>query len=57
MMIRANGSYLDYDGDLIIEKQSKLFKDISLVAGNYSYADILPLTNTKFQSLFCWRYS
>lgn len=51
MMIRANGSYLDYDGDLVIEKQSKLFKDISLVAGNYSYADTLPLTNNNKEIL------
>lgn len=51
MMIRANGSYLDYDGDLVIEKQSKLFKDISLVAGNYSYADTLPLTSNNKEIL------
>lgn len=51
MIIKANGEVLDYDGDLVIEKQAKLFKDLGVVAGDYSYSDILPGTNKNRKAL------
>lgn len=37
MMIKANGEYLDFNGDIEIESQIKLFEDIESVNGDYSY--------------------
>lgn len=37
MMIKANGEYLDFNGDIEIESQVKLFEDIESVNGDYSY--------------------
>lgn len=38
MMIKANGEYLDFQGDITLEKQIKLFEDISSTDGDFSYA-------------------
>lgn len=37
MMIKANGEYLDFNGDIEIESQIKLFETPELSAGDYSY--------------------
>lgn len=49
MMIKANGEYLDFDGEIEIEKQIKLFEDISTADGDFSYAFEIPKTinNTR----------
>lgn len=36
-MIKANGEYLDFNGDIEIESQIKLFEDIESVNGDFSY--------------------
>ena len=38
MMIKANGEYLDFDGDIEIESQIKLFEEIETANGDYSYS-------------------
>lgn len=45
MMIRANGEYLDFDADIEIESQVKLFDDIGTSNGDFSYSFTLPKTN------------
>lgn len=37
MMIKANGEYLDFNGDVEIESQIKLFEEISTSNGDFSY--------------------
>lgn len=37
MMIKVNGEYLDFDGDIEIESQIKLFEEISTSNGDFSY--------------------
>lgn len=37
MMIKANGQYLDFTGDIEIESQVKLFEEIATSNGDYSY--------------------
>jgi len=38
MMLKANGEYLDFSGDIEIERQSKLFEAFSETLGDFSYA-------------------
>lgn len=49
MMIKANGEYLDFDGEITLEKQIKLFEDISTADGDFSYSFEIPKTinNTR----------
>lgn len=49
MMIKANGDYLDFDGEITLEKQIKLFEDISTADGDFSYQFEIPKTinNTR----------
>lgn len=49
MMIKANGEYLDFDGEITLEKQIKLFEDISTADGDFSYQFEIPKTinNTR----------
>lgn len=37
MMLKANGDYLDFNGDIEIESQIKLFEEISTSNGDFSY--------------------
>ena len=37
MMIKANGEYLDFNGDIEIESQIKLFEEIDKSSGSFSY--------------------
>lgn len=37
MMIKANGEYLDFNGDIEIESQIKLFEDLNTSNGDFSY--------------------
>lgn len=51
MMIRVNDEYLDFDGDIEIEVQIKLFEKIQTSNGDYSYSFDLPTTNHNFKLL------
>ena len=49
MMIKVSNEFLDFDDEIEVEKQIKLFEDISTTDGDYSYAFDLQKTlhNTK----------
>ena len=49
MMIKVSNEFLDFDDEIEVEKQIKLFEDISTTDGDYSYAFELQKTlhNTK----------
>lgn len=50
-MIRVNEEYLDFDGDIEIEVQIKLFEEIQTSNGDYSYSFDLPKTNNNLKQL------
>lgn len=49
MMIKVSNEFLDFDDDIEVEKQIKLFEDISTTDGDFSYAFDIPKTlhNTR----------
>ena len=49
MMLKAFGEFLDFDDEIEVEKQIKLFEDISTTDGDYSYQFTLTktLNNTR----------
>lgn len=49
MMIRVQGEFLDFDEEIEVERQIKLFEDISTTDGDFSYQFDLPRTinNTR----------
>lgn len=51
MMIRVNGEYLDFDDDIEIEEQIKLFEEIDTSNGDYSYSFSLSKTNFNLKIL------
>lgn len=51
MMIRVNGEYLDFDSDIEIESQIKLFQDIETANGDYSYSFEISKTNKNLKAL------
>lgn len=51
MMIKVNGEYLDFDGDIEIETQIKLFDEIQTSNGDYSYSFDLSKTNHNLKQL------
>lgn len=51
MMIRVNGEYLDFNDDIEIESQVKLFEEISTSNGDYSYSFQLPTTSKNLKAL------
>lgn len=44
-MIKSDGEYFDFDGDIQIESQVKLFEEIQTANGDYSYSFDLPKTS------------
>ena len=55
MMIRVSNEFLDFDNDIEVEKQIKLFEDIATTDGDFSYQFEVPktLNNTRlFQNPF-----
>lgn len=44
MMIKVSNEFLDFDQEIEVEKQIKLFEDISTTDGDFSYAFELPKT-------------
>jgi len=51
MMIKVNGEYLDFDGDIEIESQIKLFDEIETSNGDYSYSFEIPITSKNLKLL------
>lgn len=49
MMIRVSNEFLDFDNDIEVEKQIKLFEDIATTDGDFSYQFEIPktLNNTR----------
>ncbi len=45
MMLKVNDEYLDFDGDIEIERQVKLFEEIDTTDGDYSYEFDLQYTS------------
>lgn len=50
-MIKANGEFLDFDGDIETEQQIKLFEEISTSNGDFSYSFDLPKTSKNLKAL------
>lgn len=51
MMLKVNGAYLDFNGDIEIEKKIKLFEDIETTDGDISFAFELELTSHNIKTL------
>lgn len=52
MMIKTlSGGYLDFDGEIDIERQAKLFEALDETWGDYSYSFELPLTQNNITEL------
>lgn len=51
MMVKVSGEYLDFDGDIEIESQIKLFEEIETSNGDYSYSFDLAKTNKNLSAL------
>lgn len=51
MMIKVNGEYLDFDDEIEIESQIKLFEEISTANGDFSYTFTLPKTSKNLKAL------
>ena len=50
-MIRVNGEYLDYDGDVELVRQAKLFEEIDGTLGDFSYSFEIPITSNNLRIL------
>jgi hypothetical protein len=51
MMLKANGEFLDFNEEVEVEKQIKLFEDISTTDGDFSYSFELPKTLNNIRIL------
>lgn len=51
MMIKVNGEYLDFDDQIEIERQIKLFQDIETSNGDFSYSFSLPKTQKNLAAI------
>jgi len=51
MMLRANNGYLDFDDSIEVERQIKLFEEISTTDGDYSYQFTAPATSNNLSIL------
>lgn len=51
MMIKANGEYLDFNDDIEVESQIKLFEEIDSAHGDWSYSFELSKTNHNLKAL------
>ena len=47
MILKVNGEFLDFDGDIEIERKVKLFENISENSGDFSYEFELPDTSNN----------
>jgi hypothetical protein len=51
MLLKVNNEFLDFDEDVEIERQVKLFEDISATAGDFSYSFNIPKTTPNLSKL------
>jgi hypothetical protein len=51
MMIRVNGEFLEFDDDIEIERQVKLFEEINVNRGDFSYEFEIPITSNNHRIL------
>jgi len=51
MMIKVGSDYLDFEGDIEVDRQANLFEDISKVNGDFSYSFDLPDTQGNREKL------
>jgi hypothetical protein len=51
MMLKVNGEYLDFDGDIEVDRQVKLFESIDEAAGDFSYSFSIPWTAKNIMAL------
>jgi hypothetical protein len=51
MILKVAGEILDYNEDIEIERQAKLFQDVSGVFGDYSYSFEIPKTDRNVEIL------
>lgn len=51
MMLRVNGEYLDFNGDIEIEKKIKLFEEIDSEDGDFSFAFQIEMTSRNIAIL------
>lgn len=51
MMLRVNGEYLDFDEDIEVDRQVKLFEEIDATAGDFSYSFNVPWTSKNIKAL------
>lgn len=51
MLIKVNGIYLDFDGEVDMEKQVKILEEIDTTSGDYSYEFELPATSHNLSAL------
>lgn len=51
MIIKVAGGYLDFNADIEVERQVKVFEEISKTAGDFSYEFEIQLTQNNLQKL------
>lgn len=51
MMFKVNDIFLDFDGDIELERQVKLFEDISETQGDFSYQAVMSKTSNNLTAL------
>lgn len=53
MMLKVNGEYLDFNDSVEIERQAKVFEELSKTAGDFSYQFEIVLTSDNIRILQC----
>lgn len=53
MMLKVNNEYLEFNADVELERQVKLFEELSKTAGDFSYEFEIELTSTNIRILQC----
>lgn len=51
MMLKVNGEYLDFNEEIDVERQVRLFQEIEDTAGDFSYAFNIPWTSKNIKAL------
>jgi hypothetical protein len=51
MMLKVNSEYLEFNGDIDIERKAKLFEEIDMVQGDFSYSFEIELTSENYRIL------
>lgn len=53
MMIKVSSEYLDFNADIEVERQAKVFEELDKTAGDFSYEFELELTSENIRILQC----